>query len=70
MTTGAGARLIGGWYGTGQDRGIALLFSVAGVIGLVVTLLAKRSYSYLKLSESYSGAANVDSAENVAGKNS
>ncbi len=53
MTTGAGAKLIGSWYGTGQDRGIALLFSVAGVIGLIVTLLAKRSYSYRRLSESF-----------------
>jgi DHA3 family multidrug efflux protein-like MFS transporter len=69
MTTGAGARLIGGWYGTGQDRGIALLFSVAGVIGLLATLLAKRSYSYRKLSESYGGAANSDAAETIPEKN-
>jgi DHA3 family multidrug efflux protein-like MFS transporter len=66
MTTGAGAKLIGGWYGTGQDRGIALLFSVAGVIGLLVTILAKRSYSYQKLSESYGGAPDAEAAENVA----
>jgi DHA3 family multidrug efflux protein-like MFS transporter len=53
MTTGAGVDLIGGWFGTGTDRGIALLFTVAGLLGLVVTLLAMRSYTYRVLSQSY-----------------
>lgn len=53
MTTGAGVDLIGRWFGTGTDRGLALLFTVAGMIGLVVTLLAMRSYSYRVLSERY-----------------
>ena len=53
MTTGAGVDLLGSWFGTGTDRGLALLFSVAGLIGLVVTLLAMRSYSYRALSENY-----------------
>jgi MFS transporter, DHA3 family, multidrug efflux protein len=53
MTTGAGVDLIGGWFGTGTDRGLALLFTVAGFIGLVVTLLAMRSYSYRVLSQNY-----------------
>jgi DHA3 family multidrug efflux protein-like MFS transporter len=53
MTTGAGVDLIGGWFGTGTDRGIALLFIVAGLIGLVVTLLAMRSYAYRVLSQNY-----------------
>jgi DHA3 family multidrug efflux protein-like MFS transporter len=53
MTTGAGVDLIGGWFGTGADRGLALLFTVAGMVGLVVTLLAMRSYSYRVLSENY-----------------
>ena len=35
MTTGAGAELIGGWFGTGPDRGIALVFVLTGIIGLV-----------------------------------
>ncbi len=30
MTDGAGARAIGSWFGTGADRGIALVFVVAG----------------------------------------
>jgi DHA3 family multidrug efflux protein-like MFS transporter len=53
MTTGAGVELVGGWFGTGTDRGIALLFIVSGLIGLIVTLIAMRSYSYRVLSESY-----------------
>lgn len=53
MTTGAGTDLIGSWFGTGTDRGLALLFTVAGLIGLVVTLLAMRSYSYRTLSKNY-----------------
>ncbi|HEX5810000.1 MAG TPA: MFS transporter [Anaerolineales bacterium] len=53
MTTGVGADTIGSWFGTGTDRGLALLFTVAGLIGLVVTLLAMRSNSYRTLSEAY-----------------
>jgi DHA3 family multidrug efflux protein-like MFS transporter len=53
MTTGAGVELIGGWFGTGTDRGIALLFTVAGMIGLVVTLLAMRSSAYRALAAHY-----------------
>ncbi len=53
MTTGAGVDLIGGWFGTGADRGIALVFTLTGIIGLVVTLLAMRSRSYRKLSANY-----------------
>ncbi|MBD2259354.1 MFS transporter [Pseudanabaena sp. FACHB-2040] len=53
MTTGAGADLIGPWFGTGTDRGIALLFTLTGLIGLVVTVLAMRSRSYRKLLVNY-----------------
>lgn len=53
MTTGAGVRLLGPWFGTGTDRGLALLFTVAGMAGLAVTLLAMRSRSYRVLSENY-----------------
>lgn len=51
MTTGAGVELIGDWFGTGIDRGIALLFSVTGVIGLLVTISAMQSRSYRTLLE-------------------
>ena len=53
MTDGAGARSIGGWFGTGPDRGIALVFTLAGLIGLVVTLLAFNSRYYRQLSDAY-----------------
>ncbi len=53
MTTGSGVNLIGWWFGTGTDRGLALLFTVAGLIGLLVTLLAMRSNSYRLLSQHY-----------------
>ena len=33
MTDGWGAEVIGPWFGTGPDRGIALVFVVAGIIG-------------------------------------
>jgi MFS transporter, DHA3 family, multidrug efflux protein len=53
MTTGTGVDLIGSWFGTGTDRGLALLFTVAGMIGLIATLLAMRSNAYRALSERY-----------------
>jgi DHA3 family multidrug efflux protein-like MFS transporter len=53
MTTGPGVDLLGSWFGTGVDRGIGLLFIVAGWIGFFVTLLAMRSYSYRVLSANY-----------------
>ena len=55
MTDGAGADAIGGWFGTGPARGIALVFTVAGLIGLVVTVLALRSRYYRQLSAAYAG---------------
>jgi DHA3 family multidrug efflux protein-like MFS transporter len=53
MTTGAGVALIGGWFGTGADRGIALVFTVTGIIGLIVTLIAMNSKFYRLLSDRY-----------------
>jgi MFS transporter, DHA3 family, multidrug efflux protein len=50
MTDGAGAATIGGWFGTGPDRGIALVFVVTGVIGLVATFVALGSRYYRRLS--------------------
>lgn len=49
MTDGRGADWIGGWFGTGPDRGIALLFTVAGLAGVAVTFLAWTSRSYRRL---------------------
>lgn len=53
MTTGAGARAIGDWYGTGPERGMAVMFTLAGVLGVIVALLALRSRPYLRLSQAF-----------------
>ena len=50
MTTGAGAEAIGDWYGTGPERGMALVFSVTGVLGVAMTLIAFQSRQYRTLS--------------------
>ena len=57
MTTGAGVDLIGGWFGTGFDRGLALVFVLTGLIGLAVTLAAFRTRHYRGLAERYARAA-------------
>lgn len=54
MTTGRGVELIGGWFGTGTGRGIAVVFILAGILGLTVTLIAMRSAAYRMLSFRYS----------------
>ena len=59
MTTGAGVDLIGDWFGTGPDRGIALVFVLTGLVGLVVTLAAFRTRQYRALSQGYARAGAV-----------
>jgi DHA3 family multidrug efflux protein-like MFS transporter len=49
MTDGRGADWIGSWFGTGGDRGLALMFTVAGLLGIVVTLYAFTTRSYRRL---------------------
>lgn len=51
MTTGLGADAIGSWFGTGKDRGIALIFTVAGLIGVLATGVASRSPWFARLSK-------------------
>jgi MFS transporter, DHA3 family, multidrug efflux protein len=51
MTNGKGVNLIGDWFGTGAGRGIALVFIIAGIIGLIVTLISFRSAHYKNLSK-------------------
>jgi DHA3 family multidrug efflux protein-like MFS transporter len=56
MTDGVAARAIGDWFGRGPARGMALVFTLAGMIGLAVTLVALRSRSYRELSAAYAQA--------------
>jgi MFS transporter, DHA3 family, multidrug efflux protein len=56
MTTGGGVELIGGWFGTGPERGLALVFTVTGVVGLIVTLVALRTRWYRQLASRYRAA--------------
>lgn len=53
MTTGRGVEMLGPWLGTGQGRGIALVFVVSGIIGLIITTLALFSKTYQILSAAY-----------------
>lgn len=53
MTTGRGVELIGGWYGVGDGRGMALVFTIAGIIGFIVTIIAMNTKSYKLLSNAY-----------------
>lgn len=62
MTDGAGADAVGDWFGRGPERGIALVFCVAGVIGVIATFVAFNSKYYRQLSAAY--AAKADAADN------
>ena len=53
MTDGAGVQLIGAWFGTGAERGLALVFVLTGIVGQVATVLALRSRPYHRLSRRY-----------------
>jgi DHA3 family multidrug efflux protein-like MFS transporter len=66
MTTGRGVDWIGGWYGTGQGRGIGLVFVAAGVVGFVVTLFAMRSEAFKQLSKRYQEAPPPPDAPGAA----
>jgi MFS transporter, DHA3 family, multidrug efflux protein len=56
MTTGFGADLIGDWFGRGSNRGIAIVFIITGIIGLIATIMALRSAYYRQLSQKYLSA--------------
>nr|WP_294691151.1 MFS transporter [uncultured Friedmanniella sp.] len=56
MTDGFAADAIGSWFGTGADRGIALVFVLTGMVGLAATLLALASRPYRRLSEAVEAA--------------
>jgi DHA3 family multidrug efflux protein-like MFS transporter len=66
MTVGLGAQIIGGWFGTGASRGMALVFVVAGLIGLLATLWAMRSRFYRVLSHEYQTSPAITVEADVA----
>ena len=59
MTDGWGADLIGDWYGRGPERGMALVFTVAGTLGLIATVLAWNSGYFRRLSAAYAKGAEA-----------
>ncbi|APZ98358.1 MFS transporter [Sphingopyxis sp. QXT-31] len=58
MTDGAGADAIGDWYGRGAERGIAIVFTLTGVLGVVATILAFRSRAYRQISAIYAARSD------------
>lgn len=64
MTDGAGADMIGSWFGTGPARGMALVFTIAGFVGLIATIIAFNSRYYRQLSAAYAGGA-ADGGEDI-----
>ena len=61
MTSGAGADAIGDWFGRGPDRGIALVFTAAGVVGVMATVMAFNSGAYRRLSRAYATSPDLQS---------
>jgi DHA3 family multidrug efflux protein-like MFS transporter len=66
MTDGAGARTIGGWFGTGPARGLGLVFVLTGVVGLIATIVALRSGPYRRLSRRYVDGPDVSAVPGPA----
>ncbi len=66
MTDGAGADAIGSWFGTGPARGIALVFTIAGLLGLLVTILAFNSRYYRQLSAAYADGPDENTRPDTA----
>ncbi|HEX8510512.1 MAG TPA: MFS transporter, partial [Propionibacteriaceae bacterium] len=58
MTDGFWAGLIGSWFGTGPDRGMALVFVLTAILGLVATGLALGSRYYRLLRDRYAQGAS------------
>ncbi len=59
---GGGADLIGGWFGTGPERGIAVVFTVAGLLGIAATFLARSSRWYRQISAADAAPLVIDTA--------
>jgi MFS transporter, DHA3 family, multidrug efflux protein len=68
MTDGGGADAIGGWFGTGPERGLALMFTVAGMLGVIATLLAWSSKSYRRLTRAVEESEAADTDTDTGGE--
>jgi MFS transporter, DHA3 family, multidrug efflux protein len=66
MTDGHGARWLGDWFGTGPDRGLALMFTIAGVLGVAATVRAWTSKSYRRLVATTAGPPDDVTSSTVA----
>lgn len=53
LASPVGTEIFSGWWGTTPDRAMALVFVLAGFIGLIVTLIAFRTQSYGNLKKNY-----------------
>ncbi|MDX2274421.1 MAG: MFS transporter [Hyphomonadaceae bacterium] len=67
MTTGAGADLIGDWYGRGPERGMALVFTISGILGVLLTIAAFNSKYYRQLSAAYAAAPEQTASSDHSG---
>lgn len=66
MTDGTGAEVLGPWFGTGPARGMAVVFTTAGLIGLVVTIIAFNSKYYRQLAATYRKGGDDEGDRQVA----
>ena len=65
MTDGWGAEHLGPWFGTGPDRGLALVFVAVGILGLLITIAALLSRPYRRLRDTYA-AGRADPIRTVS----
>lgn len=57
---GRGVDIIGEWFGAGDERGIALIFTLAGLVGIAATFVARNSRWYRLIS-----TRSVDDSESA-----
>ncbi len=53
LASPVGESLFGGWWGTTPDRAMAIIFTLAGFIGIIVTVIAFGTKSYRNLTKNY-----------------
>lgn len=53
LASPVGNEIFSGWWGTTPDRAMALIFTLAGIVGAIVTIIAFSTQSYRNLTERY-----------------